>query len=109
MQTGGKRGALLVLANQQAEAHHDDKALSYLNEYLRANPQNAEALDLKAELLARSARSAEHLRDAMNLGDQVLRLQPEDDLSQKVRRRQIELYLRSGQKLQTADMLAEQL
>src|SRR5262245_32467828 len=55
------RSALLNQAKGLVEQKKPDLALRYLNEYLDRNPEDADALDLKARLLADSARSYQHL------------------------------------------------
>lgn len=80
-------------ARRQLEAGRGDLALSHLNEALRRDPRNVAALNLKADLLTKSARRADDLNEALNLGDRALRLAPDGPDSQAIRRRQIEILL----------------
>ena len=108
--------ALLAQARRQVEASRPDLALSYLNEAIRRDPRNVAALNLKTELLERSARSADDLLNAIKLGEQSLRLAPDGPESQAMRRRLVELHLKVAPHLpeprlryNLADDLARQL
>lgn len=106
----------VVRARQQIEAGRGDLALSFLNEALRCDPRNVEALDLKAELLDESARGADDLMAAIKLGEQSLRLEPDGPNSQATRRRLVELHLKVAPyqpepklRYELADILAREL
>lgn len=88
--------ALLKQARERIEAGRGDTALTYLNEVLRLDPRNVEALDLKAELLGGSARGASDLLEAIKLNDQALRLAPDGPRAPEIRKRQVELILMVG-------------
>jgi tetratricopeptide (TPR) repeat protein len=117
MLRAGLGGAKLLrqareLAHAKPQPRYD-LAGSFLNEYLNINPNDPEALDLKAEILADTARSPEHLKAAMDVGDRVLRLDPRRS---ETRRRQVKLHLRMAQlaglepaHLQTAHVLATEM
>ncbi len=107
---------LVAQARRQVEAGRTDLALSYLNEALRREPRNLEALNLKTELLERSARSADDLLSAIKLGELSLRLAPDGPQSQALRRRLVALHLKvapllpePGPRYNLADDLARQL
>ncbi len=71
-----------------------DLAGSYLNEYLHLRPDDPDALDLKAEIITETSSSADHVRAAIAVGDQVLRIAPTRSAT---RRRQVKLYLKLAQ------------
>lgn len=100
-QTRG-RSALVTQARRLMAGGKDDLALSFLNQYLDGAPRDLEALDLKGEVLARSARSPEHLDEVIKLSESILRLDPrprdESGLRRSLatRRRLVEAYLARG-------------
>lgn len=103
-------------ARQQIEAGQAPLALSFLNEAIRRNPRDVEALDLKADLLAQAARDADDLSAAIQLSEQALRLDPEGPRSQELRRRLVGLHLRVAPwqaepklRFEVADLLAREL
>src|SRR6185369_14919869 len=53
----------------------DDLALSYLKQYLTSQPRDLEALDLRGEILTRSAHSVGQLQEAVKVGETLLRLE----------------------------------
>jgi len=68
--------------------------MKYLDGYLALRPRDLEAMDLRARLLAESARSVEEIDAASRANDYVLRqLDPKGHAAQEVRRRLVELYL----------------
>lgn len=87
---------LLTQARERIKIGRGDMALTFLNEVLRQDPRNLEALDLKAELLGGAARGPADLLDAIKLNDQALRLAPEGPRAKEIRRRQVELILAVG-------------
>lgn len=91
----GRAGALLRMAETLAKAgpKQDDLAIAYLDEALARDPELVAALDLKAELLARSGHSVAALNEAFQLGSRALRLAPDGPAAQATRRRQVELAL----------------
>ncbi len=116
VQTQGGSPKLLNQAEALVKEGKDDLALSYLNEFLRQNPRNVQAMNQKAEILSRSAQSSGHLLEAIRLGEQALRLAPDGPDAQAIRRRQVKLYLDYSRqpdvkeaRYQTADVLAKEL
>lgn len=105
LQTSGKRSTLLTQAKNLAANKNDDLALSYLKEYLANNPNDLEALDLRGEILFRSARTPDQLGAIVKNGEQLLRLDPDvtKPRGQAVRRRLTETYLTLGPLLPTRD------
>ena len=69
-----------------------DLALGYVNRYLELAPTDLEALDLKSRILADSARDAGAFKTAIQTHLQILSVDP---TRQPVRKRLIELYLKS--------------
>lgn len=71
-----RRGAsaLLAEARRAADADRDRDALGYLDRYLGLRPEDLGALDLKARLLARGARSAAQIDEALEVHTKVLGL-----------------------------------
>ncbi len=96
----GRRGrpALLIQAKRLAAKQQDDLALSYLRSYLLDNPKDFDALELRNEVLSRTARSPDQLNEAIVSGEAALRqISPiQTERGQKIRRRLIEAYLTVG-------------
>ena len=100
------RPALLIQARTLAASKKDDPlALSYLKEYLASNPRDIEALDLRSEVLARTARSPEQLAEAIRSGEQALRQEPDPKTprGQVLRRRLVDAYLKIGPMVLASD------
>ena len=104
LQDARRRDGLLREARLQADAGQPDRALKFVGEYLRLRPEDADALDLRAELLADSARSAAHLDEAIRASERVLRLDPDGDGRQETRRRLARLYLEMERFAHPADV-----
>ncbi|MCU1376831.1 MAG: Tetratricopeptide 1 repeat-containing protein [Actinomycetia bacterium] len=80
LQANRGRSTLLAQAKALAAANppKDELALSYLKEYLASQPRDLEALDLRGEILARSAYTVEQLQEIIRLGDSYLRFEQID-------------------------------
>ena len=96
LKSGGR--SALVQAKQLIAKDQDDLALSYLNQFLdksgTSRTDQVEALDLKAQILSRSARGVDQLRGAVKLGERALRLADEGPRIQDIRRRQLDRILK---------------
>lgn len=118
------RGRTTLLKQAEALAktkQKDDLALSFLKEFLASDPNEKDrlkALDLRGELLARSARTPDQLAEIVKNGELLLRLDPsvKEVRGQAVRRRLVETYLALGpmlppteRKYGTAQELAREL
>ena len=96
VKSGGR--SALVQARQLVEKGQDDLAMSYLNQFLDrsgiSTADQVEALRLKAEILTRTARGVDQLREAIKLGERALRLAGEGPQTQDLRREQLQRILR---------------
>lgn len=96
----GRNGspALLAQAKKLVAAKQDDLALSYLRSYLAANPRDFEALELRNEVLSRTARSPDQLSEAIRSGEAAVRQESSlrSERTQKIYRRLIQAYLDLG-------------
>ncbi len=103
-------GALyLKEAKKRLELNQPNLAIQYLNRYLSLSGDDIEALDLKAKVLADSARNAEEALDAMPIHNQVLGRDPDNPKRQETRRRLVELNLKVGGRERAAEGLAREL
>ncbi|CAN5913673.1 hypothetical protein BH23PLA1_BH23PLA1_04840 [soil metagenome] len=93
LQDSRRRAGLMREARQWTDDGRPDHALKFVNEYLRLRPQEPEALDFRAELLAQTARDARHFQEAAQASERVLRLDPDSPDRQQTRRRLVGLYL----------------
>jgi tetratricopeptide (TPR) repeat protein len=106
------RSALLAEAEKLVRDKKPELALHYLNEYLDRNPEDAAALDMKAGLLADSARAYPHLVEAIKASEQALRADPD---RREIQRRLLELHLKLGDlapeagRYQTAEAIVQQV
>ena len=103
------RAMFLREAQQRLKANQKDLALSYLNRYLELNPDDTNALDLKAKILAESVQNAYQALEAIQLHNRVLGRDPDDPRRQETRRRLVELTLKVGGRSQAAVALARDL
>ncbi len=97
-QTQRSQPQLLQEAKKQLESGKTDLALSYLNNFILANPQDSplldEALDLRAKILAESARDDAGVAAAIKAYNPILARDAEKPEGQEVRRKLISLNLR---------------
>ena len=63
---------LLIEARALRDQKRDDLALSYVRVYLESHPHDLDALELRAEILARSAYGPEQLREVIKATNAVL-------------------------------------
>src|SRR3954454_13480605 len=103
------RTLFLREANARLEAKQPHLALQYLGRHLALNPTDVDAMDLKAKILAESARNAYQALDAMPVHTQVLGLDPDNPRRQETRRRLVELNLKVGGRSRAAEALAREL
>ena len=112
------RAALLAQAKAQLDLKPPryDVALGYLNEYLAVEPEDVEALDEKARVLADTAQNGDHLIEAIKVAEQAVRLEPDTPRAQALRLRLLTLYLRMARyvsldalRLQTAEKVGREL
>lgn len=85
--------ALLLQAKEQLKNKKLDTALNYLGAYLERRPNDLEALDLRAQILADTAHDGKELLDAAAAYDLLVRRAPDDPKSQDRRARLVELYV----------------
>jgi predicted Zn-dependent protease len=74
MQVSSGKAALLAEAKKLSAENKDDRALAFLKEYLNRRPGDLDALDLRAEILARSARSTDQYQAAIRALETILRV-----------------------------------
>jgi tetratricopeptide (TPR) repeat protein len=86
------RADYLNQAKQYLTEKRPDLALGYINRYLELDPSNLDALDLKSQVLADSARDQNGLKAAAQIHLQILAA---DASRQPVRKRLIELQLKN--------------
>lgn len=103
------RALFLREANARLDAKDGRLALQYLNQYLALSPDDIDALDLKAKILADSVRSSLQALDAMPIHNQVLGRDPDNPKRQETRRRLVELNLKAGGRARAAETLAREL
>jgi tetratricopeptide (TPR) repeat protein len=83
-----------------AQARHlDDQgqtglAVQHLTQYLEGNPDDLDALELEASLLAKSATTFNQVEGAIRVLDQLVRRDPDGPGRQETRRKLAELYIR---------------
>jgi len=80
-------------AKRAMDEGRPDMALSFVNEYLRRNPEDLEALELKGKVLEQTARGGAGVEEAIRVQGQILAIDPE---RLDARRRSVELNLRIG-------------
>ncbi len=68
-------------------------ALQHLDQYLTMAPEDVEALDIQAELLAKLASSPGQILHAAQVNDRLLRLDPDGPDRDATRRRLVQLYV----------------
>lgn len=103
------RALFLQEAKKRLDANRPDLALQYLNQYLVGNSGDADALDLKAKILADSVGNSLQALEAMPIHNQVLGIDPENPKRQDTRRRLVELNLMVGGRAKAAEALARDL
>jgi tetratricopeptide (TPR) repeat protein len=83
-----------------AQARHLDRqgqtglAVQHLAQYLESNPDDLDALELEASLLAKSATTFNRVEEAIRALDQLLRRDPDGPGRQETRRKLAGLYVR---------------
>jgi tetratricopeptide (TPR) repeat protein len=91
------RSAFLTEAKEQLAKNELGLAISYLNRYLELNPDDLEALELKAKILADAARTPAQAKDAVQVYTAVLARLPKSEekgpRAQEARRRLARLSL----------------
>ncbi len=92
----GVRRTALDQARANAAAGDEDLAIRQLRTYLATSPDDVEALEIQARLLARTARTGDQIREAMNVNDQLVRLDPAGEGRQETRRELVRLYILYG-------------
>ena len=95
---------LLVEAREQLKIKKADTALNYLAAYLERRPNDLEALDLRAGILADVAHDAGQVLDAASAYDLIIRRAPDDPKSQDRRAKLVELYVRTEQFMNKRDI-----
>ena len=75
------------------EEGHGGQALQHLDQYLNMAPNDVEALEIQAELLAAAASSPAQLLQAAQVNDRLLRLDPDGPDRDVIRRRLVRLYV----------------
>ena len=113
-QTQRSQPQLLQEAKKQLEAGKTDLALSYLNNFILANPQDSprldEALNLRAKLLAEIARDDAGVAAAIKAYNPILARDAEKPEGQEVRRRLIDLNLKLRSPMaRSAEIFAREL
>jgi tetratricopeptide (TPR) repeat protein len=88
------RSGVLDLARRLIESGQGAKAIRHLDEFLAGSPRDIPALELKAGLLADSARDINSIGEAARINDYLLRIDPEGANRQETRRRLIDLDIR---------------
>jgi tetratricopeptide (TPR) repeat protein len=100
------RSTLLDEARQRIQRKQTHLALGYVSRYLELNPDDVDALDLKAGLLAESAQTEAEALAAIQAHNQVLGRDPR---RQETRRRLIRLTLKVPGRARAAESLAREL
>ena len=93
-QTDRLRKAAVAQAERDLAAGHADRALRNLDHFLGSSPDDVPSLELKARILAETAREPGQLREAAQWNDRLLRLDPNGADRQATRRRLADLYIR---------------
>ena len=88
------RDGAMATAGRLAREGRVGLAVRNLDELLRLQPDAMDALELKARLLARSARTVEELLGAGFVNDQLIRADPNGPGVQEARRRAADLFIR---------------
>jgi tetratricopeptide (TPR) repeat protein len=100
------RSAFLEEAQRRIPRKQTHLALGYLSRYLELNPDDLDALDLKARLLAESAQTEDQALEATSAHNQVLGRDPR---RQETRRRLVKLTLKVPGRARAAESLAREL
>jgi tetratricopeptide (TPR) repeat protein len=100
------RSAFLEEARRRIPRKQTHLALGYLSRYLELNPDDLDALDLKARLLAEGARTETQALEAIQVHNQVLGRDPS---RQETRRRLVKLTLKVRGRARAAESLAREL
>jgi tetratricopeptide (TPR) repeat protein len=114
LQTQRSQPQLLVEAKKHLESGKTDLALSYLNNFILANPQESprldEALNLRAKILLETARDDAGIAAAINAYNPILARDAEKPEGQEIRRKLINLHLQTRPaKALPAEILAREL
>ncbi|WP_422931941.1 tetratricopeptide repeat protein [Singulisphaera sp. PoT] len=96
-------------AKKRLELDQPNLAIQYLNRYLEINGDDADALDMKAKILADSARNVEEAIAALPIHNQVLGLDAKNPKRQETRKRLVELTLKIPGRERAAETLAREL
>ena len=87
------RSTYLEQARAASDAGRLDLALQYINAYLKIDPKNLDALDLKGKVLSRVAKEGTALEEAIRVENLILSQAPD---RMDARRMLVELNLRAG-------------
>ena len=98
------RRGVLIQAERALKAGRGEKALRHLNRFLESSPADVAALELKARLLAESAQGGDQLREAAQVNDFLLRVDPEGVGRDETRRRLADLYIRYSDAIRESDL-----
>lgn len=114
-QTQRSQPQLLSEAKKQLDAGKTDLALSYLNSFILANPQDSirldEALNLRAKVMAETAKDSSGIAAAIKAFAPILARDAEKPEGQDIRRKLIELNLRENSPVgaRSAEIIAREL
>lgn len=93
------RSSYLAEARKALDEGRPEMASTWVTNYLRNDPDNLEALELQAKILADAARDYRGLEEAVRVHTKILSLDPK---RMEVRKRLVELNLRGGAQLARA-------
>jgi tetratricopeptide (TPR) repeat protein len=96
-------------ARAQIKEKRTTLALGYLNRYLELNPDDLDAMELKAQVLSDAAVTDPQAQEALSALTQVLGRTPKGPRSQDARRRLVKLALRMPNRANVAEEQARQL
>ncbi|HEX4831161.1 MAG TPA: hypothetical protein VH478_08730, partial [Trebonia sp.] len=88
--------AAVAAARRLHEAGETDLAVRHLGRHLALHPDDADALAVRAEILAAAARGPEQYLGAAQAQEQLVRSAPDAPASQAARRRLADLYVKYG-------------
>lgn len=103
------RRAYLDEARKHVAAKQTNLALGYLNRYLELNPEDLDALELKARILSDAAVSLPQAQEAVQALSLVLGRLPKGPRAQDARRRVVKLSLRMPDRAHSAEEQARAL
>lgn len=93
VQSGRVRADALAKIRALVDEGRGSLALQHLDQYLTMAPEDIEALEIQAELLAAAARTPEQLLQAAQVNARLLRLDPDGSDRDATRRRLVRLYV----------------